>query len=176
MTSTRCARAGDMESTLVCFSFDITLMKLSSLTSSLIGHWYQFALSSHLESSTVWDFCSCFSYLYSNDTFGHSNSESVSLSRYLQTGVAALLMFTSNDMVYRLSFAGFVFVIFFLLLCYHCLLLFGGHSSHVFRFKWNCFVFVKLQTIRKVMFTRSISQKGQLVRSRSSKGIIWHTL
>lgn len=100
MTFTRCARAGDVECTLVCFSFDITLMKLSSLTSSLIGHCYQFALSSHLESSTVWDFCSCFSYLYSNDTFGHSNSESVSLSRYLQTGVAALLMFTSNDMVH----------------------------------------------------------------------------
>lgn len=75
MTFTRHARAGDMECMLVCFSFDITLIKLSHLTSSLVGHWCRFALSLHLESSTVRDFYSCFSYLYSNDTFGLSNSE-----------------------------------------------------------------------------------------------------
>lgn len=99
MTFTRRARAGDVECTLVCFSFDITLIKLSSLTSSLVCLWYWFALSSHLGSSTVWDFYSCFSYLYSNETFGHSNSESVSLSWYAQTGVAALLIFAANNMV-----------------------------------------------------------------------------
>lgn len=99
MTFTRRARAGDVECTLVCFSFDITLIKLSSLTSSLVCLWYWFALSSHLGSSTVWDFYSCFSYLYSNETFGHSKSESVSLSWYAQTGVAALLIFAANNMV-----------------------------------------------------------------------------
>lgn len=154
-----------------------TLIKPSCLTSSLVCHWHQFALSSHLESSTIRDFRSWSSYLSKTDMLAIGTAKACPCP-YVQIAVTALLMFTENNIVYfkptGVSFKPhwyrsvdlnwhWLFVFFFIVLCYHCLLWQRCCLKGILPALFQVELFCCCQVILLRRLCSQVSQNGRLL-------------